>query len=159
MAFTCLSKPFSLFSPLDPNPPPTIPKSIRTTKAHLLHFPKTHLPLLCLTKTITSISQSKSLCLKAGYNVQMIVGEEEGEEVVVRRFRREVLRAGVIQECRRRRFFEDKQEKRKRKIKEASKRNRRRRRMQITPLSDKQEENKKEEEEDNWDLPEGELPY
>ncbi|OAY86126.1 uncharacterized protein LOC109724655 [Ananas comosus] len=63
---------------------------------------------------------------RAGYNVQVVVGEDEPEEVLLRRFRREVSKAGVIQECKRRRFFENKQEERKRKAREAGRRNRRR---------------------------------
>lgn len=52
--------------------------------------------------------------------------ENEPEEKLLNRFRREVMRAGVIQECKRRRFFENKQDKEKRKTREAAKRNRRR---------------------------------
>lgn len=60
------------------------------------------------------------------YNVQIIVGEDEPEDKVVNRFRRVVLKAGVLQECRRRRFFENKQDKAKRKSRDASRRNRKR---------------------------------
>ena len=60
------------------------------------------------------------------YNVQIIVEENEPEEKLINRFRRQVLRAGVIQECKRRRWFENSQDKRKRKSREAAKRNRRR---------------------------------
>lgn len=60
------------------------------------------------------------------YNVQVVVGEEEPDEELVRRFRGAVLRAGIIQECKRRRFFEDKQAERKRRRRDAAKRNRRR---------------------------------
>ncbi|KAJ6424088.1 hypothetical protein OIU84_024964 [Salix udensis] len=60
------------------------------------------------------------------YNVQVIVEDNEPEERLLNRFRREVMRAGVIQECKRRRFHENKQEEKKRKIREAHKRNRRR---------------------------------
>ncbi|KAG0495532.1 hypothetical protein HPP92_000237 [Vanilla planifolia] len=63
----------------------------------------------------------------SGYNVQIIVEEDESEDSIVQRFRREVAKSGIIQECRRRRFFENKQEKRKRKKREAARRNRRRR--------------------------------
>ncbi|KAK1294581.1 hypothetical protein QJS10_CPA16g00272 [Acorus calamus] len=176
MASTCLSNLFSLFSPSHPPPPPTKPKT-------LFAFPspsKTHLPRLSLYPTKTglasqslpsdvasvlypSLGRANTLCLNAGYNVQIVVEEDEPEEALLRRFRREVFRAGVIQECKRRRFFEDKHDKRKRKAKEASKRNKRRRYVPRTPFPDKQEasQTKKEddEQEDNWDLPEGELPY
>ena len=50
------------------------------------------------------------------------VEENEPEERLLNRFRREVMRAGVIQECKRRRFFENKQEEKKRKSREAAKR-------------------------------------
>lgn len=62
----------------------------------------------------------------SAYNVQIMVDEGEPEEVLLRRFRREVSKAGVIQECKRRRFFENKQEEKKRKAREAGRRNRRR---------------------------------
>ena len=52
--------------------------------------------------------------------------DNEPEERLLNRFRREVMRAGVIQECKRRRFFENKQDEKKRKTREAAKRNRRR---------------------------------
>ncbi|XP_077227737.1 small ribosomal subunit protein bS21c-like [Tasmannia lanceolata] len=110
-----------------------------------------------------SLANSNILFFKSGYNVQVIVGENEPEEVLLRRFRREVFKAGVIQECKRRRTFENKQDKKKRKIRDAAKRNRRRRPPPKRPLPDKQEElkSKKDEHEetDNWELPEGELPY
>lgn len=50
----------------------------------------------------------------------------EPDERLLGRFRREVMRAGVIQECKRRKFFENKQYEKKRKTREAAKRNRRR---------------------------------
>lgn len=59
-------------------------------------------------------------------NVTLVVGEDVGEEKLIGQFRREVLKAGVLQECRRRRFFESSQEKRKRKSREAARRNRKR---------------------------------
>nr|6ERI_BU Chain BU, 30S ribosomal protein S21, chloroplastic [Spinacia oleracea] len=57
------------------------------------------------------------------YNVQVLVDDNENEERLLNRFRREVMRAGVIQECKRRRYFENKQEEKKRKHREAAKRN------------------------------------
>lgn len=59
-------------------------------------------------------------------NVALAVGEDEHEDKLIGRFRREVLKAGVLQECRRRRFFECSQDKRKRKSREAARRNRKR---------------------------------
>ncbi|MTV29204.1 30S ribosomal protein S21, partial [Nitriliruptoraceae bacterium ZYF776] len=71
------------------------------------------------------------------------------------RFRREVMKAGVIQECKRRRYFENKQEEKKRKHREAAKRNRRRRTPFRNPNEDKVEgvNRKREDDDDNWDMP------
>lgn len=44
----------------------------------------------------------------------------------MRRFKREVFKAGVITECKRRKFFENRQDEKKRKRHEAGRRNRRR---------------------------------
>lgn len=60
------------------------------------------------------------------YNAQVVVGEDEPEEVLLRRFKREVMKAGVIQECKRRRWFENEQEKKKRKARDAVRKNRKR---------------------------------
>ncbi|KAJ6298769.1 hypothetical protein OIU76_019848 [Salix suchowensis] len=73
-----------------------------------------------------SLAYSNTLFFKSAYNVQVIVEDNEPEERLLNRFRREVMRAGVIQECKRRRFHENKQEEKKRKTREAHKRNRRR---------------------------------
>lgn len=73
-----------------------------------------------------SLSFSNILFFKSAYNVQVIAGENEPEEKLIGRFRREVLRAGVIQESKRRRFFESTQEKKKRKSRDAARRNRKR---------------------------------
>lgn len=73
-----------------------------------------------------SLAYSNTLFFKSAYNVQITVDENEPEDKLLNRFRREVMRAGVIQECKRRRFFENKQEEKKRKTREAAKRNRRR---------------------------------
>ncbi|KAL3526177.1 hypothetical protein ACH5RR_014549 [Cinchona calisaya] len=110
-----------------------------------------------------SLAHANTLFFKSAYNVQVIVDDNEPEEKLLNRFRREVMRAGVIQECRRRRFFENKQDKEKRKSREAAKRNRRRRPQLRGSFQDRQEtskNNKKEDEaEDNWELPVGDLPY
>ncbi|CAI9752583.1 unnamed protein product [Fraxinus pennsylvanica] len=108
-----------------------------------------------------SLAYANTLFFRSAYNVQVIVDDNEPEEKLLGRFRREVMRAGVIQECKRRRFFENKQEEKKRKTREAAKRNRRRRPQSRNFTQDRQNTsgNKKKEEEDNWDLPEGNLPY
>lgn len=69
-----------------------------------------------------SLAYSNTLFFRSAYNVQVVVGEEEGEERLLNRFRREVMKAGVIQECKRRRFFENKQDEKKRKHRDAAKR-------------------------------------
>ncbi|XVF60044.1 hypothetical protein PTKIN_Ptkin08bG0011100 [Pterospermum kingtungense] len=73
-----------------------------------------------------SLAYANTLFFKSAYNVQVIVDDNEPEERLLNRFRREVMRAGVIQECKRRRFFENSQDEKKRKSREAAKRNRRR---------------------------------
>lgn len=68
-----------------------------------------------------------TLSVKYYVNVQInIVDDDEPEDELINRFRKEVIMAGVFQECRRRRFFETPQDKIKRKAREASKRNRKR---------------------------------
>lgn len=79
-----------------------------------------------LSVVFPSVAFSNTLFFSSAYNVQVVVGDDEPEDKLVSRFRREVLKAGVIQECKRRRYFETTQEKRKRKIRDAAKRNRRR---------------------------------
>jgi len=46
--------------------------------------------------------------------VQVFVEDNESEERLVNRFRREVMRTGVIQECKRRRYFENQKDEKKR---------------------------------------------
>ena len=73
-----------------------------------------------------SLAYANTMFFRSAYNVQVVVDDNEPEERLLNRFRREVMRAGVIQECKRRRFFENTQDVRKRKTREAAKRNRRR---------------------------------
>ncbi|MQM08836.1 hypothetical protein Taro_041691 [Colocasia esculenta] len=111
---------------------------------------------------VPAVRGASVLAFNSGYNVQVTVGEDEPEEVLLRRFRREVTRAGVIQECKRRRFFENKQEEKKRKAREAGRRNRRRRSGPRTgSYSSTPGPSSKPavEDDDNWDMPEGNLPY
>ncbi|KAF7819435.1 30S ribosomal protein S21, chloroplastic [Senna tora] len=109
-----------------------------------------------------SLAYANTLFFKSAYNVQVVVDDNEPEERLLNRFRREVMKTGVIQECKRRRFFENKQDERKRKSREAAKRNRIfRRPLPRNPLENKQDvpTTKKEEDDDNWDLPEENIPY
>jgi ribosomal protein S21 len=57
---------------------------------------------------------------KGSYNVEIICGEEEPEESIVRRFRQAVSSAGVIRECQRRRYKETPQDIIKRKQRQAA---------------------------------------
>ncbi|KAE8663381.1 30S ribosomal protein S21 [Hibiscus syriacus] len=111
--------------------------------------------------TCPSLAYSNTLFFKSVcYNVQVVVAENEPEEKLLGRFRRAVFKAGVVQECKRRMFFESSQEKKKRKAREASRRNRKRRFKPKAFTQAKEEGPKKnDDEDDNWDLPEGDLPY
>lgn len=73
-----------------------------------------------------SLAYANTLFFKSAYNVQVIVDENESEERLLNRFRREVMRAGVIQEVKRRRYFENTQDEKKRRTRDAAKRNKRR---------------------------------
>uniref|UniRef100_A0A2P2QL21 30S ribosomal protein S21 n=1 Tax=Rhizophora mucronata TaxID=61149 RepID=A0A2P2QL21_RHIMU len=115
------------------------------------------LPIVC-----PSLAYANTLHYKSGYfNVQINVEENEPEDRVINRFRRAVVRARILQDCRRRRFFESTQDKKKRKVRDAARRNRKRRPQ--PRAQGKQEAPKKREddvdEDDNWDLPEGDIPY
>ncbi|XP_061366545.1 small ribosomal subunit protein bS21c-like [Gastrolobium bilobum] len=109
-----------------------------------------------------ALAYSTTLYSKAAYNVQIIVGDDEPEDKLVYRFKKEVLKAGVLQECRRRRFFENKHDKIKRKAREASRRNRKRRPQSRAPAQSTHDSPKKKEDEeeyDHWELPDVDIPY
>ncbi|XP_061346325.1 small ribosomal subunit protein bS21c-like [Gastrolobium bilobum] len=108
-----------------------------------------------------SLAYANTLFFRSAYNVQVVVGDNEPEEKLLNRFRREVFRAGVIQECKRRRYFENKQDEKKRRTRDAAKRNKKRRPFSRTFTQNKEDVpiTKKEEDIDNWDLPEGGTPY
>ncbi|KAE8697094.1 30S ribosomal protein S21 [Hibiscus syriacus] len=161
--------------PLPPPPPPSPPPQTLNNLSLSSHKPKntqlslsaqedhqspsasTELPsVIC-----PSLAYANTLFFKSGYNVQVIVDENEPEERLLNRFRREVMRAGVIQECKRRQYHENKQDEKKRKSREAAKRNRRRRPQARYSQQSKQEESAKkkdEDDDDNWDMPDGDLP-
>ncbi|KAL4379809.1 hypothetical protein GQ457_02G021060 [Hibiscus cannabinus] len=108
-----------------------------------------------------SLANANTLFFKSAYNIQVIVDDNEPEERLLNRFRREVMRAGVIQECKRRRFFENKQDEKKRKSREAAKRNRRRRpgtRFAPPNKAEVSTNKRDEDDEDNWDMPDGGVP-
>ncbi|KAK3413011.1 hypothetical protein EUGRSUZ_I01653 [Eucalyptus grandis] len=109
-----------------------------------------------------SLAYANTLFFRSAYNVQLIVADNEPEERLLNRFRREVMKAGVIQECKRRRFFENAQDEKKRKSREAAKRNRKRRPFSRAASQNKDEtatSKKSNDEGDNWDLPEEDIPY
>lgn len=117
-----------------------------------------------LSVAFPSVAFSNTLFFSSAYNVQVVVGDDEPEDKLVSRFRREVLKAGVIQECKRRRYFETPQEKRKRKIRDAAKRNRRRKRPQPKPSRQVKADTPKKVDDDaaaadNWELFDVDLPY
>lgn len=53
------------------------------------------------------------------FQVEVVVGNEEATDIAMKRFRREVMTAGVIPEVRRRRYFENTVDAKKRKMKES----------------------------------------
>ncbi|WJX88806.1 hypothetical protein P8452_70850 [Trifolium repens] len=124
--------------------------------------------------TLTYSNSTTSLSVKSAhsdhYNVQIIVEEDEPEEKLINRFKIEVLRARVFQECRRRRFFENKQDKIKRKAREAVLRNRKLQRGPYArfhsqnnyydpfdfPSKEKDDDS---EDEDNWEIFDVDVPY
>ncbi|XP_030531391.2 30S ribosomal protein S21, chloroplastic-like [Rhodamnia argentea] len=126
-------------------------------------LPSPSLSSSTMSTVCPSLVYANTLFFKSTYNVQITVDDNESEERLVNRFRREVAKAGIIRECRRRRFFETKQEYKKRKSREAAKRNRRRRPQARIAKQAKPEMPKKkranDDEDDNWDLPQGVLPY
>ncbi|KAK9080540.1 hypothetical protein SSX86_000298 [Deinandra increscens subsp. villosa] len=126
---------------------PVIAPSIRETSPdiHSVLFP--------------SLAFSNTLFFKTPYNVQVIVSPDESEESLIGRFRREVFRANVIQECKRRRFFETNQEKRKRKIRDAARRRARRRQQPVAKKDETPRKKVVDDQPENWDLIDIEVPY
>uniref|UniRef100_A0A5B7CAD6 Uncharacterized protein n=1 Tax=Davidia involucrata TaxID=16924 RepID=A0A5B7CAD6_DAVIN len=167
---TQLTPPLSSFSPISlssssssSTTTTTLSLSLKNRDGLVPVMPKEcHFSSDLLSVVCPSLAFANTLFFKSAYNVQVIVGENEPEEKLIGRFRRDVLRAGIIQECKRRRFFESKQEERKRKTREAAKRNRKRRSPQAkAPQQNKQGGSKKEEddEDDNWEFIDVDLPY
>jgi ribosomal protein S21 len=128
-------------SPLKSNNP------VKTPTSHI-SFPRVLSPPASSVKPIFS---------RGGYNAQIFVGENESEDSVVRRFRREVFKANVFEECRRRRFFESKQDIKKRKSRSPVKRNVPRRPLEKPTKETEVKDD--EEEEDNWELPDRDIGF
>ncbi|XP_076907058.1 uncharacterized protein LOC143563398 [Bidens hawaiensis] len=144
-----------------PQPPPPTSISLKTLTINQPLITTTTAPPPDIHSVLfPSLAFSNTLFFKRPYNVQVIVAPDESEESLVGRFRREVFRANVIQECKRRRFFETNQEMRKRKIRDAARR--RSRRRQQRPVDKKDETPRKkvvDDKPDNWDLIDVEVLY
>lgn len=67
-----------------------------------------------------SLRYANVMWFKGAYNVEILCGEDEPEDSIVRRFRQAVSRAGVIRECHRRRYLEAPQDTIKRKLQTAA---------------------------------------
>ncbi|XP_042019820.1 30S ribosomal protein S21, chloroplastic-like [Salvia splendens] len=174
MATSSLANLFSLFNPSKPPPPsralklPPRPLSAasdtRPGWEPLVHSneaqSRSSYSADVAAVVCPSLAYANTMFFRSAYNVQVIVDDNEPEEKLLGRFKREVMRVGLIQECKRRRFFENKQEEKKRKKRETAKRNRRRRPQAGFATQDKPEvsKSKKEDDDDNWDVPEGVLP-
>ncbi|KAL2505381.1 Ribosomal protein S21 family protein [Abeliophyllum distichum] len=186
MATSSIANLFSFFTPSKQPPPQPLLTPAITPPSHLSTTTTTtskkegRAPLVlsnendsnsllsssCYSDVISavcpSLAYANTLLFRSAYNVQVFVDDNEPEEKLLNRFRREVMKAGVIQECKRRRFFENTQDEKKRKSREAAKRNRSRRFQPRSNTQDRLEisKNKKEDgEKDNWELPEGDIPY
>lgn len=141
---TALSNLFSFILPSNPPPKAQLPPSHLSLSSNIVSNPQkrkgalvskvaqeshnsssSHLSTVA-SVICPSLAYANTLFFKSAYNVQVIVDENEPEERLLNRFRREVMRAGIIQECKRRRFHENKQDEKKRKSREAAKRNRKR---------------------------------
>ncbi|CAJ1790767.1 unnamed protein product [Sphenostylis stenocarpa] len=162
-AASSLTSFLSFLLPGKPQPqPPSITRfPLQSHKLCAQHHDH-HSPELSSHVMNPSHAHANTLFFRSAYNVQVVVDENEPEERLLNRFRREVMKAGVIQECKRRRFFENKQEEKKRKTREAAKRNSRRRRPQSRYQAQNKPDvatTKKVEDDDNWDLPEYDVDH
>ncbi|CAA7407639.1 unnamed protein product [Spirodela intermedia] len=150
--------------PISTSFPAAAPSHLRSTGGASPLLPSSRLVSTFAPAGPVPREAGNAVAFSMGYNVQVVVVEDEPDEVLLRRFRREVTKAGVIQECKRRRFFENKQEEKKRKAREAGRRNRRRRsgpRTNFAPTSSKSDGSKKvaEDADDNWEMPEESLSF
>ncbi|KAM7273693.1 hypothetical protein ACFE04_028357 [Oxalis oulophora] len=112
---------------------------------------------LSLTKTTTTplnliITRAKS----SKYNVQVVVEENEGEDSILKRFKRQVKDAGIIDESKARRFFETPKQRKLRKAKDFARRNKKRRFQPKPKEKPKEADN---DDDDNWEYVETILPY
>uniref|UniRef100_A0A0D9X3Y8 Uncharacterized protein n=1 Tax=Leersia perrieri TaxID=77586 RepID=A0A0D9X3Y8_9ORYZ len=144
-----------------PSPSPTLLRE--NTRATVVSFPRRSPPIT--TSLILSISSSSPTPPPSAnpkyHNAKVDAGEEVDGEEMLQRFRREVARAGVMEEIRWRRRHEDARDKRKRKTRSAARRFRRRRFKGPYSFDEEQETKERmmdDDKDDNWDLPGGKLP-
>lgn len=107
--------------------PPT-PSLLRAdTRATFVSFPRRSPPTTSLLSASSASAPAPPSANPKYHNAKVDAGDEEvdGEELL-QRFRREVARAGVMEEIRWRRRHEDARDKRKRKARSAARRFRRR---------------------------------
>ncbi|KAF0914872.1 hypothetical protein E2562_032792 [Oryza meyeriana var. granulata] len=141
---------------------PPSPSLLRAnTRATVVSFPRRSPP-----RTLLSVSSAPAPAPPSAnpkyHNAKVDAGDEEvdGEELL-QWFRREVARAGVMEEIRRRRRHEDARDRRKRKARSAARRFRRRHFKGPYPFDEEQESKEgimDDDKHDNWELPGGELP-
>lgn len=125
-ATTSLTEFFSFLSISKPSTP-----HLESVSLNFQSLTKPKLARLAAARTRSSVTSSSPestspILSVRNYNVLITVDNNDPEEKLVNQFRRQVLRAGILQECKRRRFFENSQAKRKRKARESAKRNRKR---------------------------------
>ncbi|KAG6502614.1 hypothetical protein ZIOFF_034899 [Zingiber officinale] len=80
----------------------------------------------CNRQNMLTLAWANVLYAKGGnYNAQVVIPDDKPDESLLVRFTREVMKAGVLQECKIRRWFENTVEKKKRKVQDAARKNRR----------------------------------
>lgn len=135
MATSSIFNFFSLFTPSKQPPPPKAapPNNLSISSSSSDDDDKRrgdgYAPLVASSCNVMSVvcpslAYTNTMYYKSGYNVQVEVDENESDEFLLNRFRRDVMRSGIIHEVKRRRYFENKQEERKRRIRDAARRNR-----------------------------------
>ncbi|KAL6658802.1 hypothetical protein ACP70R_002842 [Stipagrostis hirtigluma subsp. patula] len=135
------------------------------TQATFVSFPRRPPPATTLALSVPAPPSARGVAPAANpkyHNAKVDAGDEDvnGEELL-RRFTREVARAGVMEEIRRRRRHEDARDRRKRKARSAARRFRRRYFKGPYPFDDEQgtkEQTTDDDENDNWELPGGQFP-
>ncbi|KQJ94919.1 uncharacterized protein LOC100844384 [Brachypodium distachyon] len=160
MPTAAAARAFFSTSPAPPRPPLHHAGS-RTAAAAAVSFPRRSAPTVSLSLSAPASPWAAAANPKY-HNAKADAGDEDvdpGE--LLRRFTREVSRAGVLREAWRRQRHEDARDKRKRKSRDAAWRYRRRRFKGPYPFDEEQEQKERTTDDDghdNWKLPGGELP-